>query len=39
MRITPLSVLLVLCALPLPALAQKAGWMDIQDCPAKHPGP
>ena len=25
--------------LPIPATAQKAGWMDIQDCPAKHPGP
>ena len=30
---------LLLCLLPAPALAQKSGWMDIQECPAKHPGP
>src|SRR5207248_2420830 len=34
-----LAILIVLGALPLPAMAQKGGWMDIQDCPAKHPGP
>lgn len=32
------AILIVLCVSPLPALAQKR-WMDIPDCPAKHPGP
>lgn len=32
-------VFLVLFGLPVPLAAQQKGWMDVQDCPAKHPGP
>src|ERR1051325_2363909 len=37
-RLTAIIVVFV-CALSQPVLAQKIGWMDVAESPAKHPGP